>query len=276
MKNNLSIIILGHNVAHEILPALKTSQFADEIIYVDTSTGSTDGTLELVRKYATKIVHSSGYNFSKWRNDGAKVATSSWLLYLDSDERITTALAKEILTTINQKDSHSAYDIPRYEIFLGKHLPHWGDSFVRRLFQTKAFSRYEGKLHEQPVITGTVGKLNHQLVHLSHKNIDEKIQGTIMWSQLEAEMLFNAKHPPMAGWRLWRIMFSEFIDRFFKKKLFLDGVEGHIEIIYQLFSRYLTYVRLWEMQKKPSLKETYTQIDKKLITDWQEHPIKKD
>lgn len=268
MKSNLSIIILGQNVAHEILPALKTSQFANEIIYVDTNTGSTDNTLQLVRKYAHKIVSSPGYNFSKWRNDGAKVSSSDWLLYLDSDERITTVLAKEIDQIVSSGKSLSAYDVPRYEVFLGKHLNHWGDPYVRRLFKKSAFKRWEGKLHEQPIIEGEIGRLTNQLVHLSHKNIDEKIQGTIRWSVLEAEMLFEAKHPPMAGWRLWRIMFTEFIDRFFKKRLFLDGIEGHIEIIYQLFSRYMTYVRLWELQRTPSLKETYADIDRKLLKDW--------
>ena len=39
----LSIIILGQNVEAEVGPAFRTSQFADEIIYVDTFTGSTLG-----------------------------------------------------------------------------------------------------------------------------------------------------------------------------------------------------------------------------------------
>ena len=76
----LSIIILGQNVADEIVPAFKTAKFADEIIYVDTFAGSTDGTLDLARKFATKIVTSPTYNFSAWRNDGAKAATGEWLL----------------------------------------------------------------------------------------------------------------------------------------------------------------------------------------------------
>ena len=114
----LSIIILGQNVADEITPAFKTSLFADEIIYVDTSTGSTDGTIDLARKYSTKIVKSPAYNFATWRNDGAKAASGDWLLYLDSDERITKKLRAEILSAVESTD-FSAYTIPRYEIFLG-------------------------------------------------------------------------------------------------------------------------------------------------------------
>ena len=44
----LSVIILTRNVEDEIIPAIKSSQFADEIIAVDT--GSTDATLDICRK----------------------------------------------------------------------------------------------------------------------------------------------------------------------------------------------------------------------------------
>ncbi len=267
--NKLSIIILGQNVADEVIPAFKTSLFADEIIYVDTNDGSTDGTKEIARKYAKKIISSPGYNFSAWRNDGAKAASGDWLFYLDSDERITKKLRDEILSVITSTN-FSAYTIPRYEIFLGKHLNHWPDPNVLRLIRKDSLKGWQGKLHEQPQIDGAIGKLKQQLIHLSHKNIDEKVTSTMKWSRLEAEMLFKAGHPPMQGWRFARIMLTEFWDRFVKQRLFRDGIEGWIEVIYQMFSRFLTYERLWEMQRKPSLKETYQIIDKKILQEVEE------
>lgn len=264
----LSIIIMGQNVEKEVIPSFKTSQFADEIIYVDTFTGSTDGTLDIARKYATKIVKSESYNFSTWRNDGNSVATGDWLLYLDTDERITKPLAEEIREAI-KNDNFSAYTIPRYEVFLGKHLDHWPDARVLRLIRKTALNGWRGKLHEQPSIDGKIGQLHREIIHLSHKNIDEKITSTIRWSRIEAEMLFKANHPQMAGWRFVRIMFTEFADRFFRQGLWRDGVEGWIEAIYQMFSKFITYERLWEMQRKPSLEKTYEEIDKKIIENWQ-------
>ena len=262
----LSVIILGQNVADEIVPAFKTANFADEIIYIDTFTGSTDGTLDIARKYAAKIVTSPTYNFAAWRNDGAKAASGEWLLYLDSDERITKRLANEILAAIKHPDL-AAYTISRYEVFLGKHLNHWPDPSVLRLIKKSALKGWRGKLHEQPALSGRVGALREQLIHLSHKNIDEKVAGTLRWSRLEAEMLFKAGHPQMKGWRFFRIMLTEFWDRFIRQRLWRDGTEGWIEVIYQMFSRFLTYERLWEMQRKPSLKETYETIDKKICQE---------
>lgn len=262
----ISVIILARDVAEEITPALVSAQFANEIVVVDT--GSTDKTIEIAKKYKAKIVHSPGDSFAKWRNDGAKAAKGDWLLYLDSDERIPRKLANEILVT-TQNPQHSAYTIPRYEIFLGKHLAHWPDPRVLRLIERRSLKRWEGKLHEQPKINGTIGDLESQMVHLSHKNIDEKLPNTLIWSRHEAQMLFDAGHPQMVWWRFLRVMFSEFWDRCVKQGLWKDGTEGWIEIIYQMFSRFITYERLWEMQRKPSLKETYSNVDKQILAEWE-------
>jgi glycosyltransferase involved in cell wall biosynthesis len=262
----LSVIILAKNVAEEIVPAIKTSQFASEIVVVDS--GSTDNTVAVCRKRGVRIVHSTGDSFSKWRNDGAKEAQGEWLLYLDSDERIPVKLAKEILSVI-EEPHFNAYTISRYEIFLGKHLDHWGDPRVLRLMKKSALKRWEGKLHEQPKIEGPIGSLRHQMVHLSHKNIDEKVPNTLNWSRFEAQMLLDANHPPMKGWRFVRIMLTEFWYRAVRQGLWKDGTEGWIEIIYQMFSKFLTYERLWEAQRKPTLVETYKKVDDQLLAEWQ-------
>ena len=113
-----------------------------------------------------------------------------------------------------------------------------------------------------------MGHLKNQMVHLSHKNIDEKLTNTLVWSRYEAQMLLEVKHPRMVWWRFLRIMFSEFWSRAVKQGLWKDGTEGWIEIIYQVFSRFITYERLWEAQRKPSLKEIYEDIDKQILKEW--------
>lgn len=260
--NKISAIIIAKNVASEIVPALLSVKFCHEIIVVDN--GSTDDTIEVAKKHGAKIIRSVSSNFASWRNEGAQLAKGDWLLYIDSDERVDSYLAKEILR-VTKSNSYSAYTIPRHEIFLGKHLEHWGDSYVLRLIQKSKLKKWHGKLHEQPQIVGQVGSLKNTLLHLSHKNIDEKVLNTLEWSKSEAKMLYDSAHPPMTWWRFPRVMFTEFWYRAVKQGLWKDGTEGWIEIIYQMFSVFMTYERLWEMQRKPNLQETYRQIDKDFI-----------
>ncbi len=267
--NKISAIIIAKNVASEIIPALLSVKFCDEIIVVDN--GSTDNTVDLAIKHGAKIVRSVSTNFAAWRNEGAEAANGDWLLYIDSDERIDIRLANEIQRAVKSED-YSAFTIPRYEIFLGKHLEHWGDSFVLRLIRKSNLKKWQGKLHEQPQIDGRIGSLKNTLLHLSHKNIDEKVLNTLEWSKSEAKMLLDSNHPPMAWWRFPRIMLTEFWHRAIKQGLWKDGTEGWIEIIYQMFSVFMTYERLWELQRKPSLKETYQQIDKNFIAKLKQNP----
>lgn len=262
----LTIIIITGNKAHEILPTLKIAKkFANEIILVDT--GSTDKTIKISKPYYDKLIKTTGFNFAQWRNVATKHATSDWLLYLDTDERVPKALAGEILATLTEP-IHDAYTIPRREILLGKHLKHWPDTQVLRLIKKSSLKQWKGNLHEQPEIAGTVGELKNEMVHLTHRSFDENISKTIAWSKLEAEMLFKSNHPKMKGWRFWRILLTEFYQRFFKQGLWRDGVEGSLEIIYQMFSRFITYVRLWELQRDPDLQQTYKNIDKKILDEW--------
>jgi hypothetical protein len=68
----------------------------------------------------------------------------------------------------------------------------------------------------------------------------------------------------MTTWRFLRIISTGFWQEFIQKQVWREGVEGTIEGIYQVFSLFITYVRLWELQRKESLKETYQKIDREL------------
>jgi hypothetical protein len=60
--------------------------------------------------------------------------------------------------------------------------------------------------------------------------------------------LFDSGHPKMNVFRFFSAGFREFWYRGVVKLGFLDGTVGVIEIIYQTFSRLITYSKLWELQ----------------------------
>jgi hypothetical protein len=111
-------------------------------------------------------------------------------------------------------------------------------------------------LHEQPKVKGEVGKLTEPFVHFSHRgSFEHKLENTIKWSKLEAQMLYNAGHPPVDIKRFLGAMGREFYKRMIKYQAWRDGKEGILEAIYQVFSVFITYARLWEMQNIQDKKE---------------------
>ena len=253
----LSAIIIAKNEEKTIGDCLESVKWADEIIVVDD--GSTDKTLEIVKKFGVKEVVKApvNSNFSDRRNLGAKRASSKWLLYVDADERVTPVLRKEIESIVYSLQSTAggpvAYAIPRRNIRLTKELHRggWWPDYVLRLMKRDKLIKWEGELHEQPKIDGKVGRLKEAFLHYSHRgSFEHKLQNTINWSKIEAQKLYDAGHPPMTVARFLSAMWREFYKRMIKYQAWRDGTEGIIETIYQVFSVFITYARLWELQEK--------------------------
>lgn len=233
MKTTISTIVLvGGNYDRDLLKkCLDSLNWADEIIKLDTN--DLKG------------------NFADWRNLGAKKARSNWLFYVDADEEVTPALKKMILQVVGS-DEFTAYAVPRRNIFLG-HEMHWGGwspDFVVRLIKKDKLKSWRGELHEQPEIEGTICHLKEPLIHVSHRSLSEMVEKTNKWSEIEAKLLYDSGHPKMNIFRFFSAGFREVWYRGVIKLGFLDGTVGVIEIIYQTFSRLITYSKLWELQLK--------------------------
>jgi (heptosyl)LPS beta-1,4-glucosyltransferase len=247
----LSAIVITLNEEKMLGDCLKSLQFADEIIVVDT--GNTDRTNDIARKFKAKIAKYSGpRDYSAYRNRAITVAKGDWLLYVDADERVTSELAAEIKQVISHPGQVTAYAIPRKNIYLGKELKYggWGGDYVTRLLKKSALKTWVNPLHEQPEFSGLQAKLTAKLVHISHRDLSSMLAKTLIFTSLEAELRYKAGHPPMTWWRFFRVMTTEFWYRFIKLSAWRDGTEGVIDSIFQVFNTFIIYARLWEMQNK--------------------------
>lgn len=249
----LSIIILAGNEAEMIKECLISASFADEIILVLAN--SSDNTKKIAKslKIPLKVIETTdeyNKNFSKWRNLGYKAATGDWLLYLDADERITPELKSEILLTINSTNLVNYYAIPRANYYLGKRVRFGGSypDYVKRLYVKKHFSGYRGYLHEEPMVKGEIGYLKNDLLHYTHRNLNSMLQKTLVWTDLEAEALFKAAHPPVVWWRFPRMMLTKTWQRLIKEQMWRDGTVGWISVIFESFDTFIIYAKLWEKQ----------------------------
>ena len=254
MALKVTAIVLSKNEEKDINGCLESLAWTDEILLIDS--GSTDKTIEIAEKEEARVIRAQKGGYSQWRNLGAKEANGDWLLYVDADERVTPLLRKEILQAVNRKQSaeinYSAYAIPRRNFVFGKELKHggWYPDYVKRLFDKKTFLGWSGELHEEPKISGSMGHLKSALIHIKENSLEEMVDKTNVWSDIEAKLMYDAHHPPMNVFRFASAMFREFWLRMIKKMAFLDGPVGIIFALYQVYSRFISYAKLWERQQK--------------------------
>lgn len=248
---NISVVIISKNDEKKFTGCLESVRWADEIIVVDN--GSVDRTPDIAKKYADKVIFAPFAGFSELRKLGLKNSTGKWLLYVDTDERVPAQLKKEVLQITERKikdSGFSAFAIPRKNIIFGKEFEWggWWPDYVKRLFKRDKLVSWRGELHEEPDFEGKMGYLKSPLIHLKHDNISEMVEKTNKWSEVEAELMYSAKHPNMNVLRFFSAAFREFWLRFIVKKGFMDGSEGIIYSFYQIFSKVVSYAKLWEMQ----------------------------
>lgn len=246
--NDLKItaVIIAKNEEKKIAACLESVAFCDEIILIDS--GSTDTTKEIAKKQNAKVYTYEVEDFSALRNFGSQKATGTWLLYIDADERVTKELEHEIKTEL-QSAIHDAYTLPRKNYYFHKH--EWPTiEQLERLFKKSSLQEWYGVLHESPRITGTIGALKHPLLHYSHDDLTSMIAKTNKWSEFEARNRFKANHPSMSWWRFPRVMMSAFWQSYVTQKGYKVGTVGLIESLFQAFSMFITYAKLWELQQK--------------------------
>ncbi len=242
----LSAIIIAKNEAKRLERCLQSLSWADECIVVDN--GSTDETAAIAEKLGATVINACNNDFSSLRNDGANTARGVWLLYVDADELVPPTLHEEITNKITDAHAASAYFIPRQNYYLGSLWP-TKDGMVR-LMQKDSLIRWEGILHEHAVIKGSVSTLHNYFIHTTHRTLEEMVDKTNEWSDSEAKLRFDDRHPMISWWRLIRVMMTAFFDSFVKQGGWKAGTVGFIESTYQAFSMFITYAKLWELQNK--------------------------
>jgi glycosyltransferase involved in cell wall biosynthesis len=242
----ISVVILTKNEEPRIKDCIRSVIWADEIIVIDN--GSRDKTVEIAKGLGAFVFVSKEKNFSRLRELGSEKSKNPWIFYLDADEIVSDQLHKEIVVILEKFDPHNSpvgYTISRTNMYLG--FVKWPvkDSMMR-LFYKKSLIGWSGTLHETAVISGTSGFLREPLIHHTHRSLEEMVAKTNEWSETEAGLRYEAHHPPIVPWRIIRVMITAFWDSYIRQKA---GTGGLIESIYQAFSIYVTYAKLWEKQQ---------------------------
>jgi glycosyltransferase involved in cell wall biosynthesis len=244
---NITAIIITKNEENNIADVLESVKFSKQIIVVDND--SIDRTSDLAKKNGAQVISGKFDNFSKQREIALKEVSSDWILYVDADERVSDKLKEEIEKVTLNQNSKDAYKLIRRNYYFGKHEWPYQEE-VLRLFRKDALKGWTGEIHESPVFVGEVGELKGYLDHYTHRDLSSMLEKTINWSDQEAQIRFASNHPDMNWWRFPRVMIPTFFRYYIRQKGYKAGMAGLIESIFQTYSIFITYAKLWEMQNR--------------------------
>ena len=115
---------------------------------------------------------------------GAKHAASPWLLYIDSDERVTPELVAEISAALHENSrSLRTASIEKIYFWQAMHHGGWETDVVTRLIKKDQLSGWKGEIHESPKISGEIGQLQEPLVHFSHRSVSDGLLKSADWTK---------------------------------------------------------------------------------------------
>lgn len=186
----ISVVINTKNSASTLKQCLQSVKWADEIIVVDMH--SLDDTVEIAKKYTDKVYSFKDVGFVEpARNFAIGKASGEWILVVDADEEITSALKSEILTIIEHTDI-SCFALPRKNIVLGDWLQTagWWPDYQLRLFKRGAVA-WQDTIHSIPKVEGKIRRLpasdSFAILHHNYQSVEDFIERLNRYTSKEVE-----------------------------------------------------------------------------------------
>jgi glycosyltransferase involved in cell wall biosynthesis len=255
----ISAIILARNEEKNIGNCIKSVEWCDEIVVIDDY--STDKTVEIAKKYKTKIYRNSlNGNFSKQRNFALSKAMSDWVLFVDSDEVVSDALAFEISNAITLRDQNmngfNGFYLRRVDCMWGRKLEHGEGSINLIRLAKKKSGAWKGAIHETWEIKPSVGKLNNPLFHYPHKTVAKFLNEINFYTDLRATELKNKNANPFVC-NIFIYPAAKFIVNYILRLGFLDGIQGYIIAIIMSFHSFLVRSKLWLLYQNSKYEKKY-------------------
>lgn len=221
----ITVCTLCLNEAENLPRCLSQIDSFSEWLVLDT--GSTDDSMQIARDLGARVEQTTWKGFSATRDEHFKLATQSWILWLDADEELTPAFIEELHNLLPKIEQHAAYQINRLMFFEGKWIRHgdWFPDRVTRLFRSDSWSMPHREIHESVEIAGSTGHLTETVPHYSYSDWNDRQKRVESYTSLWASQQHKRGKttsligPPLRGtWKLAR--------GFLLKKGFLDGSTG--------------------------------------------------
>ena len=258
MSHKISVYIIAYNESKNILDAINSIIWADEIVVIDSY--STDNTAQLAEQVGARVIQVNFQGFGHLRNQAISACTHDWIFSLDADERCTPAVEKEIKHLLSSAETADAYFVPRQNFFMNRKIKYtfpYPDYRQPQLFKKGALHYKDEKVHEGYVLSNNtkIGYLKNFITQTPFINLEQLLDKMNRYSSLGAENLLEKKIECGFSTALTHGLWC-FFKHYIVKRGFLDGWQGFIiaSVSFQYtFSRYAKLIEKKEKAKHEKL-----------------------
>jgi glycosyltransferase involved in cell wall biosynthesis len=246
----VSAFVVCFNEEANIAACLESLRWCDEIVVVDAF--STDGTVEICRKYTDRIIQRPWAGYRDQKAFALSQTTNEWALLVDADERVTPELQQEICEALGHDNGeYSGYALPRLVFYLrrwwwrGGWFPDYTVRLVRRERATIAGS----DPHEKIIVDGRIRRLRKPLHHFTYRDIEDHVARINRFTSISARELKKDRQ----RWRLADALFrpaARFFRAYFLKQGFREGFAGFYVAVTAAMYVFLKYAKLWELERE--------------------------
>ena len=245
----ISATILTRNSRRRLRDVLSALSWCDEIVILDTA--SDDDTLDIAASFPNVTIHrhrGAFLGFGKMHRKATRIARYEWILSIDSDEVVSTPLAKEIRRLAF--DSNTVYALPFHNYFQDRLITTcgWSGEYHGRLYHRQSTDFSEHRVHEKVNDAGlTVLRLRHPVRHYSYDSIDDFLRKMQTYTTLFAEQNCGKKSGgPMKAWShgAWA-----FFKSYFLRRGIFQGYAGFVISAYGAHTAVWKYLKLAERNR---------------------------
>jgi glycosyltransferase involved in cell wall biosynthesis len=247
----LSVVIITFNEEKNIRRCLESVQgLADEIVVVDSF--STDKTPQICLEYTTRFYAHKFEGHVQQKNHAMQLATFPYVLSLDADEVLSSAL-KESILTLKSNIQSDAYSLNRLTNYCGSWIHHCGwypDKKIR--LWNKEKGRWGGENpHDQVILIqgSSVDHLKGDLLHYSFHSLSDHLKQLDKFTDIASRESFKKNKKIIPGIHIVVYPFFIFIKMYFLKLGFLDGFAGFLVCVSGAYYRFMKYAKLYYLQK---------------------------
>lgn len=247
----LSLAIICLDEAENIERCIRSVPFASEIVVVDS--GSKDGTQAIASRLGARVLEEKWLGFRDTKQLATDRCSHDWVLSLDADEALSEEAAREIeaLLSSAELENYDGYEFPRLTWNLGRWIRHggWYPDRQLRLFNRKRAKWMGGDHVHERVEAARVKRLSSPLHHWPFSTHAEQVATNNRYSGLGA-MELKARGKTFSVAKLVFKPWSKFMETYFVKRGFLDGLPGFIISVGAAYSVFLKWVKLWEIERR--------------------------